>query len=244
MAKRSRTSSPISNIDKFTSNDSSVEAAWREALAYRDLGTSERAKTQKRLAQAQAVRAQAESEAITATKNSCVDARAQADDKLAQAEATLTKAERIRADALEWAAEMEEEIQFRLDDAARIRGNARAYAEKLEGTARGAADALMDQTRVGAEELATRMRSESAEDIRKILTDIEVARASAEDELEAQRLLTETARVRAFSAGLTAEVAHEVETPVEFTPAPRKKATKANTAKKRSSKSTSARKAA
>lgn len=97
----------------------------------------------------------------------------------------------------------------------------------------------MDQTRVGAEELANRMRSDSAEDIRKILADIEVARASAEDELEAQRLLTETARVRAFSAGLSAEV--EQDAPVEFTPAPKKKAT---TAKKRSSKATSARKAA
>ncbi|MBT4125118.1 MAG: hypothetical protein HOJ22_02915 [Chloroflexi bacterium] len=244
MAKRSRTSSPISNFDQFTSNDASVDAAWREALAYRDIGNNERVKSQKRLAQAQVVRAQAESEAITSTKNYCVDARAQADDNLAQADLTLSKAERIRSDALEWQASMEEEIQFRLDDAARIRANARAYAEKLEGSARGAADALMDQTRVGAEELATRMRSDSAEDIRKVLADIEVARASAEDELETQRLLSETARVRAFSAGLTAEVAQEADAPVEFTPAPRKKATKASTAKKRSSKSTSARKAA
>ena len=43
----------------------------------------------------------------------------------------------------------------------------------------------MDQTRSGVEELAIRMRTDSAEDIRKILDDIEVARASAEDELEA-----------------------------------------------------------
>lgn len=118
MAKRSRTSSPISNLEQFPTTDASVEAAWREALAYRDLGSSERAKSQKRLAQAQAVRAQAEAEAITSTKNYCVDTRAQADDKLAQADLTLSKAERIRADALEWQASMEEEIQFRLDDAA------------------------------------------------------------------------------------------------------------------------------
>jgi hypothetical protein len=143
---------------------------------------------------------------------------------------------------------MEQEIQFRLDDAARKRENARAYAEKLEATARGAADALMDQTRMGAEELANRMRTESAEDIRKILTDIEVARAAAEDELEAQRLLTETARVRAFSSGLDAEVSREA--PVAFTPSPVKKpAAKKVTARKtttgkRSSRSTSARKAA
>lgn len=243
MAKRSRTSSPISSLNLNPSDNASVEAAWREALAFRDLGNNPRVKSQKRLAQAQAIRAQAEAEAITATKDYCFNAQAEADDSLQRAQQTLAKAERIRADALEWAASMEEEIQFRLDDAARKRENARKYAEKLETTARDAADALMDQTRIGAEELANRMRSESAEDIRKILTDIEVARASAEDELEAQRLLTETARVRAFSASLSSSV--EQEEPVAFTPVSQKKATAKRAApKKRSSKSTTAKKAA
>ena len=182
MAQRSRTSSPISNLDQFPTDNASVESAWREALAFRDLGNNARVKSQKRLAQAQAVRAEAESDAITSTKNYCFNARAEADDT------------------------------------------------------------LMDQTRIGAEELANRMRSDSSEDIRKILTDIEVARASAEDELETQRLLTETARVRAFSAGLNAQSSREVtEAPVEFTAVPVKKP---SAAKKRSSKSTSARKAA
>jgi hypothetical protein len=240
MAKRSRTSSSISNFSTYPTENASVESAWREALAFRDEGSSTRVKSQKRLAQAQAVRAQAEAEVITSTKNYCVNARAEADETLQQAELTLHKAERIRADAMEWAADLEVEINFRLDDASRKRASAREYADKLEETARSASDALMDQTRAGAEELANRMRSQSAEDIRKILTDIEVARAAAEDELEAQRLLTETARVRAFSAGLTGEVSQEA--PVEFTAAPKRK--KSAPAKRRASKSTSARKAA
>jgi hypothetical protein len=242
MAQRSRTSSPIPNLDQYPTDNASVESAWREALAFRDLGNTTRVKSQKRLAQAQAVRAEAESEAITSTKNYCFNARAEADDTLQRAEQTLAKAERIRSDAEEWGASMEEEIQFRLDDAARKRQDARTYAEKLEATSRSASDTLMDQTRIGAEELANRMRSDSSEDIRKILTDIEVARASAEDELETQRLLTETARVRAFSAGLNAQSSREAtEAPVEFTAVPVKKP---SAAKKRSSKSTSARKAA
>jgi len=242
MAPRSRTSSPISNFDQYPTDNASVESAWREALAFRDLGNTARVKSQKRLAQAQVVRAEAESEAITSTKNYCFNARAEADDSLQRAEQTLAKAERIRSDAAEWAASMEEEIQFRFDDAAHKRQDARKYVEKLEETSRSASDTLMDQTRTGAEELANRMRSDSAEDIRKILTDIEIARASAEDELEAQRLLTETARIRAFSTGLNAQSSPEAtEAPVEFTAVPRKKSTPA---KKRSSKSTSARKAA
>ena len=63
----------------------------------------------------------------------------------------------------------------------------------------------MTQTRASADEMASRMRRETSEDIRKILTDVEVARASAEDELETRRILTETARLRAFSHGLAAE---------------------------------------
>jgi hypothetical protein len=243
MEKRSRTSSPISN--SYPTDNSSVESAWRKALAFKDLGSSARVQSQKRLADAQLVRAQAESEAITATKNYCVDTRAQADDSLQRAESTLSKAERIRSDAQEWAASLEEEIQFRLEDANRKRETARVYAEKIEATARGAADALLDQTRAGAEEMAIRMRSESAADIRKILSEIEVARAAAEDELEAQRLLTETARIRAFSVGLNAEAAESAqaqEKPVKFTTVA--KQNRRPKAKKRASKSTSARKAA
>jgi hypothetical protein len=208
MAKRSRTSSSI-KFESFPTDNSSVESAWREALAYRDLGADQRTKSSKRLAQAQVVRAQAESEAITATKNYCVDVRAKADNHLMQANLTLAEAERVRSDAEKWVSSMEEEIQFRLDDAARKRKGARDYAEKLESTTRSAADSLMDQTRSGAEEMANRMRSESAADIRKIINDIEVARAAAEDELETQRLLTETARVRAFTLGLNAQDSRE-----------------------------------
>ncbi|MEE8045981.1 MAG: hypothetical protein V3T49_04000 [Dehalococcoidia bacterium] len=230
MAKRSRTSSPISNFESFPTDNASVESTWREALAFRDLGADQPAKSRKRLAQAQAVRVQAESEAITATKNYCVDARAEADHNLMQANLTLTEAERIRSDAQKWASSIEEEIQFRLDDASRKRSGAQAYAEKLEATTRDAADALMDQTRSGAEEMASRMRRESAEDIRKILTDIEVARAAAEDELEAQRLLTETARVRAFTIGLNAQNAEaELAKTNSSAPKAKKRTAKANT---------------
>jgi hypothetical protein len=205
MAKRSSKSSPISNQPSFPTDNSSVDSAWREALAFRDQGADSRVKSQKRLAQAHAVRDQAEAEAITATKNYCSDAQARADHNLMQSKLTLAEADRIRSDAEKWKSSMEEEIQFRLDDASRKRSSARVYAEKLESTTRGAADALMDQTRTGAEELANRMRSDSAEDIRKILNDIEIARDAASDELEAQRLLTETARVRAFTVGLNVQ---------------------------------------
>ena len=236
MAKRSRTSSSIPSSKLVTTGDSVVDSAWREALAIRDLGASTRGKSQKQLAQAQAVKTQAEAEAITANKNYCVDARAEADDNLQRAELTLSKAERIRADAQEWVAPMEVEIQFRLDDASRKRTSARTYAEQLEATARSASDSLMNQTRSGAEELASRMRTDTAEDIRKILGEIEMARAAAEDELEAQRLLTETARVRSFTVGLNVEDARAETAQTSSARRAKKPLKRATSAKKRTAK--------
>lgn len=236
MAKRSRTSSSNRSSKLISTGDSSADSAWREALAIRDLGVGTRGKSQKRFAQAQVARAQAEAEAITATKNYCVDARAEADDTLQQAELTLSKAERIKSDAQEWAASMEVEIQFRLDEATRKRASARVYAERLEETARSASESLMDQTRSGAEELATRMRTDTSEDIRKILAEIEMARAAAEDELEAQRLLTETARVRAFTVGLNVEDSRSEQVQSTSSPKAKKTVKRATSAKKRATK--------
>ncbi|MCI0834915.1 MAG: hypothetical protein J4N66_09075 [Chloroflexi bacterium] len=237
MAKRSRKSSTISGLSSFPTDNVSVEAAWREALGIQEFGRDERVKSRKRLARAQVARMQAENEAITATKNYSVRVRAQADQRLQQADRTLAEAERIKADAIARTATLEDEIQFRLDDASRKRANALSYAEKLENTARGAADALMSQTRDGAKELASRMRHDAAEDIRKILTDIEVARAAAEDELEAQRLLTQTAQVKAFTVGIDTGAAKVK--PLTFTSARKNKPAKRTaSANKRSAKTT------
>ena len=237
MAKRSRKSSSTSGLSSSPTDNVSVEAAWREALGIQEFGRDERVKSRKRLARAQAARMQAENEAITATKNYSVRVRAQADQRLQQADRTLAEAERIKADAIARTATLEDEIQFRLDDASRKRANALSYAEKLENTARGAADALMSQTRDGAKELASRMRHDAAEDIRKILTDIEVARAAAEDELEAQRLLTQTAQVKAFTVGIDTGAAKVK--PLTFTSARKNKPAKRTaSANKRSAKTT------
>ena len=243
MAKRSPKSSSKSDSSSLLTENASVEAAWRDALAFQDIGKNERTKSRKRLAQAQVARARAENEAITATRDYCGRVRAEADEKLLTADRALARAQRIKTDAAAWAASSEEEIQFRLVDASRKRSHARSYAEKVESAARGAADALMTQTREGAAELASRMRHDAAEDIRKILSNIEVTRAAAEDELATQQLLTETARIRAFSVGLNVEDARgEILTLVAAPKKQGKTAKRAVSAKKPAKRTVSAKK--
>jgi len=209
MAQRSKKSSLLASLSSLPTDNASAEAAWRQALLLRELSRDERVTARKRRAEAEAAKEYAENEAITATKQLCSELQSQARMKLQEAEDTLTEAERVKGNADAYAARVQTDIDTEHANATKIREDAETYSEEIQNSARAAAEALMTQTRAGADEMASRMRRETSEDIRKILTDVEVARASAEDELETQRILTETARVRAFSHGLAAENASE-----------------------------------
>ncbi len=228
MAQRSKKSSLLASLSSLPTDNASAEAAWRQALLLRELSRDERVTARKRSAEAEAAKEYAENEAITATKQLCSELQAQARMKLQEAEDTLVEAERVKTNADGYVARTQVNIDTELANSVKIREDAETYAEEIQSGARTAAEALMTQTRAGADEMASRMRRETSEDIRKILTDVEVARASAEDELETQRILTETARVRAFSHGLAAENAEDelarTNKPSEAAPAPVKRA--------------------
>ena len=242
MAQRSNKSSLLASLSSLPTDNASAEAAWRQALLLRELSRDERVIARKRRAEAEAAKEFAENEAITATKQLCSELQAQSRMKFQEAEDTLTEAQRVKSNADSYAERVHANIDTEHANAKKIREDAEVYSEEVQGSARVAAEALMTQTRAGADEMASRMRLSTAEDIRKILTDVEVARASAEDELETQRILTETARVRAFSHGLAAEGAADelakVNSP-EAKPATPKKAT----VQKSAAKKTTARKA-
>ncbi|MCZ6539685.1 MAG: hypothetical protein O6922_07650 [Chloroflexi bacterium] len=227
MAQRSKKSSLLASLSSLPTDNASAEAAWRQALLLRELSRDERVVARKRRAEAEAAKEYAENEAITATKQLCSELQVQSRMKLQEAEDTLADAQRVKNNADAYEARIKTTVDTELASASKTRADAENYAEEVQGSARVAAEALMTQTRAGADEMASRMRLETAEDIRKILTDVEIARASAEDELETQRILTETARVRAFSHGLAAEgaAAEMVRTNApEASPAPQKRA--------------------
>ncbi len=209
MAQRSKKSSLLASLSSLPTDNASAEAAWRQALLLRELSRDERVTARKRRAEAEAAKEYAENEAITATKQLCSELQVQSRMKLQEAEDTLGEAQRAKGNADAYVVRIQANIDAEFANSQKIREDAEAYSEEIQGSARVAAEALMTQTRAGADEMTSRMRRETAEDIRKILTDVEVARASAEDELETQRILTETARVRAFSHGLAAENAAE-----------------------------------
>ncbi len=198
-SKTSRKASILDMLTSVPSDSPSAEAVWRQALLLRELAKDDRTASRERRAEAVAARSQAESDAITATRQVCAELQAQARLKLQQAEDALAHAERVKAESDSKAQRMVDESKARLEQAQVVKREADAYSEEIRAGAKAAADALLAQARAGSQEIVNRMRHETAEEIRRVLADVEVARSAAEDELETQRILSDTARIRAFS---------------------------------------------
>jgi hypothetical protein len=198
-SRPSRKASILDMLTSFSPDNPSSDSVWRQALLLKELAKDDRAASRERRAEAVAARAQAEHDAITATKQVCAELQAQARVKLQQAEDALGHAQRLKNESEAKAVRMIEDSKSRLEHAEAVKREADSYAEEIRSSARAAADALLAQARAGSQEIANRMRQETAEEVRRVLADVEVARSAAADELETQRILSDTARIRAFS---------------------------------------------
>jgi hypothetical protein len=207
--KASRKASILDMLTSFPSDSPSTESVWRQALLLRELAKDDRTASKERRAEAIAARAQAEQDAITATRQMCAELQAQARLKLQQSEDALAHAQRVKSESESKALRLTEDAQSKLEHAEAVKREADSYAEEIRGSTRAAADALLAQARAGSQEIANRMRQETAEEIRRVLADIEVARSAASDELETQRILSDTARIRAFSRKVSGEASSD-----------------------------------
>ena len=77
-------------------------------------------------------------------------------------------------------------------------------------------DEIIAQANVDTAQIRDEIQVEIAGEIQSLLADVEVARAAIEEDLEAQRLLTEPARIRATSPGIAAKTAALESEPVEL----------------------------
>ena len=154
MGQRSKKSSLLTSLSSLPTDNASAEAAWRQALLFRELSRDERVTARKRRAEAEAAKEYAENEAITATKQLCSELQAQARMKLQEAEDTLTEAERVKGNADAYAARVQINIDTEHVNTVKIRKDAEVYSEEIQNSARTAAEALMTQTRAVLSELS------------------------------------------------------------------------------------------
>ena len=112
------------------------------------------------------------------------------------------RASNIVSDADDKAAELQTETE---SESARIISESQASAKQLSDESQERLNEIIAQTNVDAAQIRDEMQA-----------DVEVARAAIEEDLEAQRLLTEPARIRATSPGIAAKTAALESEPVEL----------------------------
>ncbi len=211
----------------------SVQSLWREAMVLRDLARDGISETRERRAEVETARRAAEQEALKATEEFCQSLRERAEADLEKAASTLNEAERLkheveadleqrvdaaRADSQarqdEAEAEYEKAVasrdeadsyaQDRRKDADSIVSAALASAEETAQEAREHSEDLVSAANGDAEEIRDEMRRQTAGEIRSLVANVESARSSVLEELETQRILTDVARIKATSPGLSA----------------------------------------
>ena len=204
MPEKRRTSriAPGSDEKASAGQAGSVEAVWRQALLLKEILRDEKTVSHKRRNEAEEARRAAERDAIAATEAACQQMRADAEEQLRGAREALDEANEVRAEAQSDAERMGQDAAAELYVAKKVRADADEYAVRVEANARQKTEAMLAEARKSAEQIRDDMRRETADDIRKLLDDIDAVRAAANEELETQRILTEAARIRALSPGL------------------------------------------
>ncbi|MBT5318835.1 MAG: hypothetical protein HOL45_02935 [Chloroflexi bacterium] len=199
-------------------NSESLETLWRQALLIRDFARDEVDATRRRRADAEQARQQAEQDSIRATEELCEDIRAEAQHDLEDAQSTLEKARELQVHAeaeLDVARSIKEQAE---SDSARTRSDAQnAASAEIEAARKMLADAevtnknivtdaeakattIIAEANAIAEADVAKLRVKATEEIQRIAVDIENARTAAEEELETQRILTDTMRIKSASS--------------------------------------------
>lgn len=202
-------------------NSESLESLWRQALLIRDFARDEVDATRRRRADAEQVRQQAEQDSIRATEELCADIRAEAQTDLEEAQATLETArdlqehaeaeldvarsikEQAEADSTKVRSEAQEAAAAEIRAARKMLNDAEDTNRKILSDAEEQATTMVAEATSEAEASVAKLRAKATEEIQRIAVDIEAARVAAEEELETQRILTDTIRIRSSASNVS-----------------------------------------
>ncbi len=201
----------------YNGHDLPANGEQRERLLAQAMLLSSRAKidlSQSKASReaAERARAQAEVDAVNKLEETLAELRAEADAlkdetiavraaaegdrQLARQE--LEQASQVRKETERVCNQMETETRQRTD--AMIAG-ADERIQRSEADAAARAEETIDNARSEADAHAAELRQRTAAEVQSVMEDITTARNAAFEELEAQRLLTEAARIRAEASG-------------------------------------------
>ena len=176
-------------------SDEQTEKLLRQMLVLEGFSRDQLAAAKVSRAEAERAREQAEAEIVQTTRELCDHLRTEAQRELDRARELKAEAERTQL-----------AVQRELERAKELRTGAESYREKIVAEAQKQAQEILDHARALAEEERADLKRQALEEIKKILTDIDTIRAAAQEQIEAQRILTSVAQMRAASSALAAQV--------------------------------------
>ena len=166
---------------------------------------------------AEKLRAEAQQQAQEATERAQAtrdDANAWAEklrsEAQQQAQEATERAQTTQDDADAWAEKLRSESQQQAQEASEqaqsVRDDADAHAEKVVADAERVAAELIESTRSVAEQEANDLKQQAVQESQRTLSEAELIRIAAQEELEAQRIYAETAKVTAESIEVLAQI--------------------------------------
>ena len=174
--------------------DEKVETLWRQLMINRSVSSDELAESKARRAEAEEAREQAEKETIST-------ARAIAGGLKAEAERELTEAKRIAEEARH----TRQSVEVELDRLKAKKLDAEKERDQMIAEAQKSAQEIIDQARSAAQRETTELRGQALKEIKTVLTRVEGMRASVNEELEIQRILTNVAKLKANSRAVVSD---------------------------------------
>ena len=172
-----------------------AKSRWEEAVAYDVTMENQLARAKSERALAEIQRQRIAREILEATKEVCEEILT--DGKLA-----LDSARRMEADA----AKKLGDSQWELEEAQRERNEAETYRDKVIAEADQRVADIVDRARANAERECLDLKQRASLEAKRILDQAELMRAAIQEELETQKIYTETAQMKAESHSVLAMV--------------------------------------
>ena len=168
-----------------------AEALLAKALVMTGNVNEELERARAARADAENVRGRAQAEALEAAEKLRTKLVTEAERQVQEARELNTAAEGVKLEA-----------ERLLQEAQKARAEAQAYREQVQHQAREEAQRVLEEAHAGAREETAELKRHASIEIAQLMRDVEILRAAAQEELEAQRILTSAARIRALSPAL------------------------------------------
>ena len=177
---------------------------WEQAVAYSSAVENQLAKAKASRTRAEVERQRIANEILSATKEACQSVVGDAKKALARIKATAKEAEQNQQDT-----------QRELTDAKSIRAEADAYRVTVLAEAQQQAGQILERARSEATAESEKLKQQILHEAQRTLALAEAMRAAAREEMEAQKIYSEAAMLKADAHQALAQLKTDLDLPFE-----------------------------